>query len=177
MTMPTIRVAVFGWVLVLVLGAGCAHQQAIAPVLAEAPPLAPAAPPQVAVTPAPSAAPDGQAELEQALQGATAYFEFNGDQLSAGGMASLQRVAEVLRKYAALQVLVEGHCDERGTQEYNLMLGQRRAEMARKYLLALGVRAPQVDTLSHGAERPADPRHTDDAWARNRRADVQRASN
>ncbi|MDP2273825.1 MAG: OmpA family protein [Archangium sp.] len=160
----------------LVVGAGCAHQKVAAapePVVAPAP--APA--PQVALTPAPTAAPDGVAALDEALRNATAYFEFNGDQLSPEGMTALQRVGEVLRKHGALQVLVEGNCDELGTQEYNLMLGQRRAEMARKYLVALGVQPTQVDTLSHGAEKPADPGHTPEAHSRNRRADVLRATN
>lgn len=159
----------------VVVVSGCAHQQAAKVEEPVAPPPSVAAPPpQVAVTPAPTAAQDGVAELEQALRSATAYFDFNGDQLSPEGMTALQRVGEVLRKHGTLQVLVEGNCDERGTQEYNLMLGQRRAEMARKYLLALGVAPAQVDTLSHGAEKPADPGHTPEAWSRNRRADVRR---
>jgi peptidoglycan-associated lipoprotein len=168
------RSVMFGLAVTL---AGCAHQQAAPPVaVAPAPPPV-APPPQVAVTPAPAAAPDGVAALEQALQKATAYFDFNGDQLSPQGMSALQRVGEVLRKHPSLQIRVEGNCDERGTSEYNLALGQRRAEMAKKYLVALGATAAQVDTLSYGAEQPADPRHTDEAWARNRRADVKRASN
>ncbi|MDP1826455.1 MAG: OmpA family protein [Archangium sp.] len=155
---------------------GCAHQQPVPVAAVEpAPPIT--APPQVAVTPAPTAAPDGVTALEQALQNATAYFDFNGDQLSPQGMTALQRVGEVLRKHPSLQIRVEGNCDERGTSEYNLALGQRRAEMAKKYLVALGVTPAQVDTLSYGAEKPADPGHTDEAWARNRRADVLRASN
>ena len=162
--------------LLAAFGAGCAHQQ-VAPVVTAAPPAVVAPPPQVAVTPAPTAAPDGVAALEEALRSATAYFDFNGDQLNPEGQASLQRVGEVLRKHGSLQVRVEGHCDERGTQEYNLMLGQRRAEKARSYLLALGVSPGQVDTLSHGAEKPADPGHDLEAWSRNRRADVQRATN
>jgi peptidoglycan-associated lipoprotein len=166
------------WILAAVLCAGCAHQQ-VAPVAEPAPPPPPPAKPapQVAVSPAPAAAPDGVAALEEALRSATAYFDFNGDQLSPQGMAALQRVGEVLRKHGSLQVRVEGNCDERGTQEYNLMLGQRRAEKAKSYLLALGASPAQVDTLSHGAEKPADPGHDPEAWARNRRAEVLRASN
>jgi peptidoglycan-associated lipoprotein len=155
---------------------GCAHQKAVVEATQEKAAPAPV-PPQVAVTAAPSAPPDGVAALEEALRNAAAYFDFNGDQLSPEGMASLQRVGEVLRKHGSLQVRVEGHCDERGTQEYNLMLGQRRAEQARKYLVALGVSAGQIDTLSHGAEKPSDPGHTPESWAKNRRADVFRASN
>ena len=171
------KASMFG--LLAVLGAGCAHQQVVEPqagTVTEAPPPAQVKPPpQVEVSAAP--AQDGVPELEKALRNATAYFDFNGDRLNDEGMNALQRVGEVLRKHPSLQVRIDGNCDERGTEEYNLALGQRRAEVARKYLVALGVKPPQVDTSSHGAEVPADPRHTADAWAKNRRAEVQRASN
>ena len=166
------------FVLLAVLGAGCAHQQVVEPpavTATQAPPPVQVKPPQVEVSAAP--AQDGIAELEQVLRNATAYFALNGDRLNDEGMTALQRVAEVLRKHPALQVRIDGNCDERGTEEYNLALGQRRAEVAKKYLVALGAKLPQVDTLSHGSEQPVDPRHTDEAWAKNRRAEVQRASN
>lgn len=143
------KTSMFG--LLAVLGAGCAHQQVVEPpAVAVTPPRA-AQPPQVEVSPAPATDQDGLSALEAALKNATAYFDFNGDRLNDEGMNALQRVAEVLRKHPVLQVRIDGNCDERGTEEYNLALGQRRAEVARKYLVALGVKAPQVDTLSHGA--------------------------
>ncbi|MFP3929181.1 MAG: OmpA family protein, partial [Desulfobacteraceae bacterium] len=66
-------------------------------------------------------------------------------------------------------VRIEGHCDERGTNEYNLALGERRANAAKKYLISLGVSEDRVRTISYGEERPADPRHNEEAWAKNRR--------
>ena len=69
-----------------------------------------------------------------------------------------------------VSVLIEGHCDERGTREYNLALGERRAEEIRKYLVSIGVSPQQIEVVSYGEERPEDPEHNEAAWARNRRA-------
>ena len=86
------------------------------------------------------------------------------------GRATLNKQAEWLKKYANYQITVEGHCDERGTREYNLALGERRANAARQYLVAQGIPAARIKTISFGMERP-DPVGSDEAaWARNRRA-------
>ncbi len=87
-------------------------------------------------------------------------------------MKSLQQVAKVMRAHPSLKLRIAGNCDERGTEEYNLMLGQRRAEVARRYLSDLGVREPQLDTISYGDERPAAEAHTPEAWAKNRRDEL-----
>lgn len=105
------KTSMFG--LLAVLGAGCAHQQVVEPpAVAVTPPRA-AQPPQVEVSPAPATDQDGLSALEAALKNATAYFDFNGDRLNDEGMNALQRVAEVLRKHPALQVRIDGNCDER----------------------------------------------------------------
>ena len=78
-------------------------------------------------------------------------------------------MADYLKRNGAAKVQIEGHCDERGTAEYNMALGARRAESAKKYLLSLGVKGAALSTVSYGKEKPLDPGHTEDAWAKNRR--------
>jgi peptidoglycan-associated lipoprotein len=98
------------------------------------------------------------------------YFGYDSAELSAEARAALDVNAGVLKKYPAWTVTIEGHCDERGTAEYNLALGERRAAAAQSYMVALGVPASRVKTVSYGKEFPFDPGHDEAAWARNRRA-------
>ena len=98
------------------------------------------------------------------------YFGYDSAELSAEGRAVLDANAAVLKKYPAWTVTIEGHCDERGTAEYNLALGERRAAAAQSYLVALGIPASRVKTVSYGKEFPFDPGHDEAAWAKNRRA-------
>jgi peptidoglycan-associated lipoprotein len=90
--------------------------------------------------------------------------------LSPVATETLDRQAAWLRQYPNLQVTVEGHADERGTREYNLAIGDRRATAAKNYLLALGIPADRILTISYGEERPADAGNDEAAWANNRRA-------
>lgn len=151
--------------------AGCAHQQKETVETTAQPAPAPAPKPQVQVTPT-APTDDGAAELDQVLRSTIVYFDFDSDVLKADGQQALQRMSEVLRKHPALKVRIEGNCDERGTEEYNLVLGERRAAAARKYLLALGAGEQQVDTISYGALRPANVGHTEEAWSQNRRDEL-----
>jgi len=96
-------------------------------------------------------------------------FDFDKFTLRDEGRATLNKHAEWLKKNQKATVTVEGHCDERGTAEYNLALGERRADAAAKYLADLGVDGKRVKTLSYSFERPLDPRHNEEAWAKNRR--------
>jgi peptidoglycan-associated lipoprotein len=98
------------------------------------------------------------------------FFALDGAEVDADGQRVLQANAEILRRYSTWQISVEGHCDERGTAEYNLALGERRAVAARNYLVSLGIPADRVKTVSYGKEFPFDPGHTEEAWAKNRRA-------
>jgi peptidoglycan-associated lipoprotein len=98
------------------------------------------------------------------------YFGYDTAELSAEARAALDANAAVLKKYPAWTVTIEGHCDERGTAEYNLALGERRAAAAQSYLVALGVPTSRVKTVSYGKEFPFDPGHDEAAWAKNRRA-------
>ena len=97
------------------------------------------------------------------------YFEFDKSTLSPAAQDNLLRKAEWLRENPAATVTVEGHCDERGTNEYNLALGDRRAESAKAFLVDLGIDPARLTTISYGEERPVDPRNTEEAWAKNRR--------
>ena len=98
------------------------------------------------------------------------YFELDSSDLSAGAQKALEENAALMKRYASWTVTIEGHCDERGTAEYNLALGERRAITARAYLVSLGIPADRVRTVSYGKEFPFDPGHDEGAWAKNRRA-------
>jgi len=98
------------------------------------------------------------------------YFPFDAAVIGPDDLASLEMHATVLRNNRDRSVVIEGHCDERGTREYNLALGERRADAIRSFLTSAGVSPRQIETVSYGEERPEDPGHTEAAWARNRRA-------
>jgi peptidoglycan-associated lipoprotein len=98
------------------------------------------------------------------------FFELDSSDVSSEGQQILQANAAVLKKYPTMQITIEGHCDERGTAEYNLALGERRALAAKNYLVSLGIAADKVKTVSYGKEFPFDPGHDDSAWKNNRRA-------
>jgi peptidoglycan-associated lipoprotein len=98
------------------------------------------------------------------------FFVLDSSDVSAEGQQVLQANAAVLKKYPGMQVTIEGHCDERGTAEYNLALGERRALSAKNYLVSLGIPADRVKTVSYGKEFPFDAGHDDAAWQNNRRA-------
>nr|PZN88216.1 MAG: peptidoglycan-associated lipoprotein Pal [Acidobacteriota bacterium] len=98
------------------------------------------------------------------------FFGYDSDELDEEAQRVLAANAEVLRRYPTWVVTIEGHCDERGTPEYNLALGDRRAMAARTYLISLGISPQRLRTVSYGKEFPFDPGHNEAAWAKNRRA-------
>jgi peptidoglycan-associated lipoprotein len=98
------------------------------------------------------------------------HFDFDKSFIRNDAKPILQKVAAYMKKTPGAKLQIEGHCDERGTSEYNIALGQRRADAAKKYLRNLGVDGGRLSTISYGEERPADPGHNETAWARNRRA-------
>jgi len=102
--------------------------------------------------------------------GNTIYFALDRSDITAESRQVLVRQAAVLNQNPSVTVTVEGHCDERGTVEYNLGLGERRANATKQGLIALGVAAGRINVISYGKERPVDPGHNDQAWAKNRRA-------
>jgi len=100
----------------------------------------------------------------------TVYYGYDSFTLSSEARAALQKNADWMKANPSGRIQIEGHCDERGTVEYNMALGDRRANAAKAYLVKLGVAGNRIETLSYGKERPADLGHNEAAWARNRRA-------
>jgi len=99
----------------------------------------------------------------------TVYFDFDKFNLRPDAKAALDFNFDLLKKHTDVIVKIEGHCDERGTVEYNLSLGEKRARSAMDYLVGLGINANRVTVISYGKERPIDPRHNEEAWGKNRR--------
>ncbi len=128
---------------------------------------------RVTVTPpavvAPSKPQPGLSELfDQNVR--DAFFDFNKSDIRPDAREALTKTAEFLRSYPQIRVTVEGHCDERGSTEYNLGLGERRAQAAKNYLISLGITADRMNTVSWGKERPFCGEHTEECWQSNRRA-------
>ena len=98
------------------------------------------------------------------------HFDFDEYDIRPGDVEILKENAALLKKYTNVKIQIEGHCDERGTIEYNLALGERRANNTKQYLISLGVSSDRISTISYGKERPSDPGHNEEAWAKNRRA-------
>jgi peptidoglycan-associated lipoprotein len=157
--------------LVAMVAAGCARKAK------EAPPVPPPAPPvtQPATTPPtpePTPTPEPQAPAPGVTAGdfTDAFFDFDSYALRDDAKAALDRAAKLLRDHADLNITLEGHCDERGTVEYNQALGEKRASAARDYLVNAGVSSGRLQMISYGKERPFAEGHDESAWAQNRRA-------
>jgi peptidoglycan-associated lipoprotein len=113
--------------------------------------------------------PGSQQDLA-ATAGDRVFFDYDQADIKPEGQETLRRQAEWLRRYSNVAVTIEGHCDERGTREYNLALGDRRANAAKNYLAARGVNAARINTISYGKERPIALGSDEASWAQNRRA-------
>jgi peptidoglycan-associated lipoprotein len=98
------------------------------------------------------------------------FFDFDQSVIRPDAQDVLRKKAEFLRENSGSSVIIEGHCDERGTAEYNLALGERRALSAKAFLMNMGISSSRLSTISYGEERPVDPGSNEEAWARNRRA-------
>lgn len=105
----------------------------------------------------------------QQITDGVVYFDFDKYDIKAEYRDMLQQKAELMKQYPSIKVRIEGNCDARGTQEYNLALGERRARAAYEYMIRLGVPADQLDMISYGKERPAVEGTGDAVWAKNRR--------
>ena len=154
------------------LGACASKPKAVdaGPVTAPAPAPAPLPPPS------PQGPVPGSLDDFRISVGERVFFGYDRYDLSPEARATLEKQAAWLRRYATVRVLVAGNADERGTREYNLALGARRAASAKDYLVSLGVSATRLDTVSYGKERPLDPRSTEEAHALNRNAQTQLVS-
>jgi peptidoglycan-associated lipoprotein len=117
------------------------------------------------------AVPGSQADFIEKMMGQdTVYFDTDRYNIDGQDMTALQAQAQWLAQYPAKRATIEGHCDERGTREYNLALGERRANAAKNYLVSLGIDPSRLTTVSYGKERPVALGSNEDAWSRNRRA-------
>lgn len=182
--------AVFVLIVAMFMSAGCAKQAVVkkdegiapAPVVKKIdPPISgETAPSRVAATEPPARIPIQPAasavqvkisstneQLQSALQ--TIYFPLDSNSLSEPARSTLARNADVLIKQSSAKIRIEGNCDERGSAEYNLALGERRANAAQQYLVTLGVKPDRLVTISYGKEKPAAQGSDEDAWAKNRR--------
>jgi len=101
---------------------------------------------------------------------ATIYFDYDSAAIRGDARAPMDANASWLKKFPTAKILVEGHCDERGTEEYNLALGEKRAKAAQDYLLSLGIGADRIKIISYGKSQPINPGHDESAWQMNRRA-------
>ena len=118
---------------------------------------------------APAGAPPGSRVDFFVNVGDRIFFDLDKSEISEKAAATLKKQAAWLQKYQDSTIVVEGHCDERGTREYNLALGERRANAVREYLISLGVAPGRIETISYGKERPAVVGSNESAWAQNRR--------
>lgn len=162
----------------LILVAGCHHKAAVTTptpdAFAESAVTAPMPElkKEVAVAePFPAPSVNSQSEVSPAMNTKleTIYFDFDKSDLRPDAREGLQANASYLKSNSNVQVTIEGNCDERGSNEYNLALGKRRAEAAYKYLVDLGVESSRMTTVSYGEEKPAVEGHNELAWAKNRR--------
>ena len=150
------------------------------PAPAEAPATRPAPPPQPPVKEVPpetfrqptvETREESVDEINQRGVLQTIHFDYDQSEIRAEDRAILQANSQWLRSNPKWKVRIEAHCDERGTLKYNLALGERRADGTRAYLVSLGIDPSRMRIVTYGEERPADPGHSEEAWARNRRAE------
>lgn len=175
--MPTRFTRLLALSFAAILLVGCASEPVPDPTPPAPEPVPPQPAPPPAETPPPPPPPAFNSDLEpydpdnsSQLLSRTLYFDFDQALVKQADLAVLELHAKVLRANPERRVLVEGHCDERGTREYNLALGERRSNAVQSFLEASGIAATRIESVSYGEERPDDPGHTEAAWARNRRA-------
>jgi peptidoglycan-associated lipoprotein len=145
-------------------------------------PTPPPAEPVKAAEPAPAPKPVEQQavkeevrdDLDALLKGLAIHFDFDRADLTSDSQKRLDVLADKMRANPRVHIKVAGNCDELGTTEYNLALGQKRADAVRVYLGHLGVDSSRIDTVSYGKEKPVDPAHTPEAWSANRRDDIDK---
>jgi len=172
------------WILLVLVLAGLSMVMACAcgqpkpveqPVVAPPPPIqpkveevAPAPPPPPVQEEVKEVPPPPPPKIEE-ISLEDIYFPFDNYSLTDKAKATLDRNASSIKKNPSAKIQIEGNCDERGTVEYNLALGEKRANSAKTYLVKMGIEETQLSTISYGKEKPIDPGHNEEAWAKNRR--------
>jgi peptidoglycan-associated lipoprotein len=163
-------VALIGLAIVLALAPGCSSRKKVdSSAQIEPPPTESTPPPATETAPPPST--DGDTGGDR-LSLEDAFFDFDDFSLRSDAKTALETDGKFLQRNSDTRIVIEGHCDERGSVEYNLALGEKRARAAKDYLVSYGIPGNRVTTISYGKERPFDPGHDEDAWAKNRRAHV-----
>lgn len=176
-TARTLLVLGLGLLVGVSLLAGCGKKPKVVTEAAPPPPVTQTVTEPVAAEPAqPAPAPAvDYANLDPSAYGIEdVFFPYDVYALSEEAMGILERNARIMQEHPAVNYLVEGHCDERGTIEYNMALGEKRAKTARDYLVSLGVSASRLQVVSYGENRPFAPGHDESAWRLNRRAHFAR---
>ncbi len=128
--------------------------------------------PPVDTTPVVKEEPSAAPQLKES-QFQTVYFDFDKYNLRSDAKAGLDQNYQLLNEFPNAIIKIEGHCDERGTIEYNISLGEKRAKAAQDYLIGLGIQPQRISIITYGKERPVDPGHNEGAWAKNRRAEFR----
>ncbi len=170
------RVATLLLALPLIAGACKSKPPAVVPEPEPVAPVVPVTPPAATDNSAAEAAARADSirratEAARAIVLQTVYFDYNSDELRPDSRATLDEKLRVLNANPSVRIRIEGHTDERGTDQYNIALGRRRADQAKRYLTDRGVDAMRVETMSFGRERPAASGSNEEAWAQNRRGE------
>ncbi|UCD62612.1 MAG: peptidoglycan-associated lipoprotein Pal [Candidatus Zixiibacteriota bacterium] len=161
--------ALIGMLAVAVMAISCGGPKEVP----EEVPVETAPPVEEDTTPAEEPAPPPPAPKLQETQFQTVYFDFDKYNLRDDAKASLDHNFGLLQEFPDVIVKIEGHCDERGTVEYNLSLGEKRAKSSMDYLVSLGIDPGRISIISYGKERPVDQGHNEEAWAKNRRSEFK----
>ena len=166
------RYVIRGWMVVAMVGtvcvAGCSKTKPRTPTYSPEGELIPIEDVEYGMAPR---GPDGQRITDAEAMFESVLFGYNQYHIIPQEAAKIEQVAQYMRQYAGTHLVTEGHCDERGTREYNVALGEHRAQAVRAYLISLGVAGDRIQTRSFGEERPLDPGHNENAWRVNRRVE------
>jgi len=163
-------VALIGLAVVLALAPGCSSRKKVSPEAQVEPPPAESTPAPSGESTAPPSTHEDNTGDRTSLE--DAFFDYDDFNLRTDAKSALETDGKYLQKNSDAKVIIEGHGDERGSVEYNLALGEKRARAAKDYLVSYGIPTTRMTTISYGKERPFDQGHDESAWAKNRRAHV-----
>lgn len=166
----TVKLTTAGLLASLLMAVGCASRKEVSTAQVEPPPPAQTTPQETTTPPPPPPPAQTQDDSAARITLTDAFFDFDESALRDDAKNALTTNAKWMEKNASANVIVEGHCDERGSVEYNLALGERRAKAAKEFMVSYGIAAGRLTTISYGKERPFDPGHGENSWAQNRRA-------